>query len=150
MRLPKRLAMDWSGCPIVVSRPGYISGAPALRDDPRMPDDLVVENMDPGESAQAVVDNYRLRTSPADVLAVYQYAKQQPAFGLVRIASSNLFSNDYIHIVTVINLLALVEHRGGNLSCERDTCAPQLDTQVLLIDSFKLHLDCESDDPFGQ
>ena len=38
--------MDWSGCSIVVSRSGYISGVPALRDDPRMPADLVVENID--------------------------------------------------------------------------------------------------------
>ena len=38
--------MDWSSCPLVISRPGFISGAPALRDDPRMPADLVVENME--------------------------------------------------------------------------------------------------------
>jgi uncharacterized protein (DUF433 family) len=69
--------MDWSGCPIVISRPGYISGAPALRDDPRVPADLVVENMDQGESAQDVVDNYQLRTAPDDVLAVYEYAERQ-------------------------------------------------------------------------
>jgi uncharacterized protein (DUF433 family) len=83
-RLARRLAMDRSSCPIVVSRPGYISGAPALRDDPRMPADLVVENMDLGESAREVVDNYQLRTKPADVLAVYQYAKRQRALSPVR------------------------------------------------------------------
>jgi len=66
------MAMHWSGCPIVMPRPGYLSDAPALRDDPRMPADLVVENMDLGESAQGVVDNYRLRTTPDDVIAVYE------------------------------------------------------------------------------
>jgi uncharacterized protein (DUF433 family) len=76
--------MDWSGCPIVMSRPGYISGAPALRGDPRMPADLVIENMDLGESAQDVVENYQLHTPPDDVLAVYQYAKRQPALSPVR------------------------------------------------------------------
>jgi uncharacterized protein (DUF433 family) len=83
-RLARRLAMDWSGCSIVVSRSGYISGAPALRDDPRMPADLVVENMDLGESAQDVVDNYQLHTPPGDVLALYQYAKRQRALSPVR------------------------------------------------------------------
>ena len=82
--LAGRLAMDWSGCPIVVSRPGYISGAPALRDDPRMPADLVVENMDLGETAQDVVDNYQLHTPPGDVFTLYQYAKRQRALSPVR------------------------------------------------------------------
>ncbi len=76
--------MDWSGFPIVVSRPAYISGAPALRDDPRMPADLVVENLDLGESAQDMVDNYQLDTSPSEVLALYQYAKRQRALSPVR------------------------------------------------------------------
>ena len=82
--LAGRLAMDWSGCPIVVSRPGYISGAPALRDDPRMPADLVVENMDLGESAQDVADNYQLHTPPSDVFTLYQYATRRRALSPVR------------------------------------------------------------------
>ena len=76
--------MDWSNCPLVISRPGFISGAAALREDPRMPVDLVVENMDLGESAQEVVDNYQLHTAPDDLRAVYQYAKRQRALSPVR------------------------------------------------------------------
>ena len=76
--------MDWSGCPLVISRPGFISGAPALRDDPRMPADLVIENMDLGESAEDVADNYQLHTPPHEVLAIYQYAKRQRALSPVR------------------------------------------------------------------
>ena len=45
----------------------------------------------------------------------------------------------------------------GTCRCERDACAPQLDTQALFIDGFKqaragvtVHLDCQSDDLFGQ
>lgn len=76
--------MDWSGCPLVIARPGFISGAPALRKDPRVPADLVVENMDLGESAQDVVSNYQLHTSPDDVLAIYQYAKRQRALSPAR------------------------------------------------------------------
>ena len=75
--------MDWSDCSLVISRPDFISGAPALREDPRMPADLVVENMDLGESVQDVVDNYQLRTSPENVLAIYQYAKRQRALSSV-------------------------------------------------------------------
>lgn len=71
--------MDWSGCSLVISRPGFISGVPALREDPRIPADLVVENMDLGEAVQDVVDNYQLRTSPENVFAIYQYAKRQRA-----------------------------------------------------------------------
>ena len=56
----------------------------ALRDDPRMPADLVVENMDLGESAQDVVDNYQLHTPPRDVLTLYQYAERQRALSPVR------------------------------------------------------------------
>lgn len=76
--------MDWSGCPLVIARPGFISGAPALRGDPRMPADLVIQNMDLGESAQDVVDNYQLRTTPEDVLAIHQYAKRQRVLSSVR------------------------------------------------------------------
>ena len=68
----------------MIARPGFISGAPALREDPRMPADLVVENMDLGESAQDVVSNYQLHTSPDDVLAIYHYAKRQRALSLAR------------------------------------------------------------------
>ncbi len=68
----------------MVSRAGYISGAPALRDDPRMSADLVIQNMDLGESAQDVVDNYQLHTPPGDVIALYQYAQGQRALSPVR------------------------------------------------------------------
>jgi uncharacterized protein (DUF433 family) len=71
------MAIDWSGCPAVRMRPGYLSGKPALRDDPRVPPETIVENLDAGETAEAVIDNFGLRTCLADVLAVYDHAKQQ-------------------------------------------------------------------------
>ena len=71
--------MDWTGCPLVVSRAAYLSGTPALRDDPRVPADAVVESMDLGESAEDVVENYGLRTTVKDVLQIYEYAKRQRA-----------------------------------------------------------------------
>jgi uncharacterized protein (DUF433 family) len=71
--------IDWSECPFVVRREGYLSGAPALRADPRVPAELIVENMDDGLSAQDLIESYALLTPLQDVLAVYGYAKQQLA-----------------------------------------------------------------------
>jgi uncharacterized protein (DUF433 family) len=71
--------IDWSGCPIVARREGFLSGTPALRADPRVPPEVIVENMDDGLSAEEVIESYCLRTPLQDVLAVYGYAKQQLA-----------------------------------------------------------------------
>jgi uncharacterized protein (DUF433 family) len=68
--------IDWSACPAVATRPGFLSGKPALRDDPRVPPEVIVDNMDLGESAQDVIANYDLQTPLHDVLAVYHYAKR--------------------------------------------------------------------------
>ncbi len=68
--------MDWSGCPLIVSRPGYLSGMPALRDDPRVPPETVMDNMDEGLSAQDVIELFALRTSVSDILAIYEYSKK--------------------------------------------------------------------------
>jgi uncharacterized protein (DUF433 family) len=71
------MAIDWSGCPAVRVRPGYISGKPALRDDPRVPPETIVDNMDEGETAEQVIENFGLRTKLRDVLAIYDYAMRQ-------------------------------------------------------------------------
>ena len=71
------MPIDWSRCPAARIRPGYLAGRPALRDDPRVPLEAIVENLDSGETAEQVIENYGLRTSLQDVLAVYEYAKQQ-------------------------------------------------------------------------
>jgi uncharacterized protein (DUF433 family) len=71
------MPIDWNGCPAVRVRPGYLSGRPALRDDPRVPPETIVENLDSGETAEQVIENYGLRTSLRDVLAVYEYVKKQ-------------------------------------------------------------------------
>jgi hypothetical protein len=68
-----------------------------------------------------------------------------------------LFTHHNIRLETVPDLHALIEHRNGDLSRERDTRPPQLDTQALLIDGLKqawariaVHLDCQPDHRFGQ
>jgi len=71
--------IDWTDCPLVVRREGYLSGGPALRDDPRVMPEVIFENMDDGMTAEEVIDSYSLRTKLADVLAVYEYAKAHVA-----------------------------------------------------------------------
>ena len=71
--------IDWTACPAVTRRPGYLSGGPALRADPRIPPETIVENMDAGETAEEVVRNFRLRTPVDEVLTVYRYAQEQRA-----------------------------------------------------------------------
>ena len=73
------MAMDWSGRPLVVSRSGYLSGKPALRDDPRVPPETIVVNMDDGMTAQQVAEMFGLRTPVVDILAIYDYARKQRA-----------------------------------------------------------------------
>jgi uncharacterized protein (DUF433 family) len=58
-------------------KPGYISGAAALLDDPRVPAETVIVNMDEGMSAEEVIEIFGLKTPLEDVLAVYKYAKEQ-------------------------------------------------------------------------
>jgi hypothetical protein len=45
-----------------------------------------------------------------------------------------LFGHDNIRLETVTDLLALGKRRNGDLSRERDACAPWLDAQALSVD----------------
>ena len=71
------MPIDWSGCPVIRARPGYLSGQPALRDDPRVAPETIVENMDAGETAEQVIENFGLRTPVEDVLSIYAHAQRQ-------------------------------------------------------------------------
>jgi uncharacterized protein (DUF433 family) len=71
------MPIDWSRCAAVRTRPGYISGAAALIDDPRVPAETVIVNMDQGMSAEEVVETFGLKTSIKNVRAVYNYVNEQ-------------------------------------------------------------------------
>ncbi len=71
------MPIDWSGCPAVRARPGYICGEAALIDDPRVPAETVVVNMDEGMSAAEVREIFGLKTRIEDIEAIYKYAKDQ-------------------------------------------------------------------------
>jgi uncharacterized protein (DUF433 family) len=71
------MPIDWRNCPAIRTKPGYVSGAAALLDDPRVPAETVIVNMDEGMSAEAVVETFGLKTPVKDVLAIYNYVKAQ-------------------------------------------------------------------------
>jgi uncharacterized protein (DUF433 family) len=77
------MPIDWSRCPAVRATPGYQSGAPALRDDPRVSLETIVGNTDSGETAKQVIENLGLKTSLQDVLAIYSCAQRQRVTSLV-------------------------------------------------------------------
>ncbi len=69
--------IDWNGCRHVVRREGWLSGAQALTDDPRITPELVVDNMDDGMTAQEVKDAYDLSTPVAHLDEIHQHALQK-------------------------------------------------------------------------
>jgi uncharacterized protein (DUF433 family) len=71
------MPIDWSHCHAVRTKPGYLSGAAALLDDPRIPAETVIVNIDAGMTAEEVVELFGLKTPLKDVLAIYHYAKAQ-------------------------------------------------------------------------
>ncbi len=79
------MPIDWSRCPAVRARPGYLSGMPALRDDPRVTPETIIDTMDYAETddetaaAAEIIENFCLKTPLQDVLAVYAYAKDYRA-----------------------------------------------------------------------
>jgi uncharacterized protein (DUF433 family) len=73
------MPINWSRCPVVRTKPGYVSGVAALLDDPRVPAETVIVNMDEGMSAEEVIETFGLTIRLKDVLPVYNYAKEQRA-----------------------------------------------------------------------
>jgi uncharacterized protein (DUF433 family) len=63
--------VDWSGCDIVETVPGKVSGVPILKGT-RAPADAVVENFESGESVEEISFNFDLQ--PDDVRKVLTYA----------------------------------------------------------------------------
>jgi uncharacterized protein (DUF433 family) len=68
--------MDWSGCEIVATVPGKVSGRPILKGT-RVPADAVVENFESGESVEEIAYNFDL--NPEDIRKVLAFASaRQP------------------------------------------------------------------------
>jgi len=68
------MPIDWSGCPLVQVDICYQSGAAALKSDPRMTVDGLVESAEYGMSPAEISDAYGV---PADtVRTLLDYAKR--------------------------------------------------------------------------
>jgi uncharacterized protein (DUF433 family) len=62
--------MDWSGCEVVETVPGKVSGVPILKGT-RVPADAVIENYENGESVEEIAYNFDLE--PGDIRKVLAY-----------------------------------------------------------------------------
>lgn len=65
-------AIDWSECPLVQRDPNYVSGAAALRSDPRMTVDTIVDCADDGMPPEEIAEDYNVPV--ATVRALIDYA----------------------------------------------------------------------------
>jgi uncharacterized protein (DUF433 family) len=71
------VSMDWSGCEIVETVTGKVSGRPILKGT-RVPADAVVENFESGESVEGIACNFDL--NPEDVRQVLTFASARHTF----------------------------------------------------------------------
>lgn len=67
--------MDWSKFDLAMTDPRYLHGAPVFRDEPRMPVQAVLDNLDDGMTPEAVAEAYQIDLRL--VTAVKNYAEGQ-------------------------------------------------------------------------
>ncbi len=67
--------MDWSKFDLAMTDPRYLHGAPVFRDEPRMPVQAVLDNLDDGMSPEEVAQAYQLDVCL--VVRVQQFAENQ-------------------------------------------------------------------------
>jgi uncharacterized protein (DUF433 family) len=67
--------MDWQKFELAITDPRYLHGMPVFRDEPRMPVQAVLDNLDDGMAPEAVAKAYQIDVRL--VLAVKQFAESQ-------------------------------------------------------------------------
>ena len=67
--------MDWSQFDLAMSDPRYLPGSPVFRDEPRMPVQAVLDNLDDGMTPDAVAEAYQIDLRL--VTGVKQFAESQ-------------------------------------------------------------------------
>jgi uncharacterized protein (DUF433 family) len=67
--------MDWSKFDLAMTDPRYLHGAPVFRDEPRMPVQAVLDNLDDGMTPEAVARAYQIELRL--VAAVKRFAESQ-------------------------------------------------------------------------
>ena len=67
--------MDWSKFDLAMTDPRYLHGAPVFKDEPRMPVQAVLDNLDDGMPPDAVAKAYQIDVRL--VTGVKQFAESQ-------------------------------------------------------------------------
>jgi uncharacterized protein (DUF433 family) len=67
--------VDWSKFDLAMTDPRYLHGAPVFKDEPRMPVQAVLDNLDDGMTPDAVAKSYQIDLHL--VTAVKQFAESQ-------------------------------------------------------------------------
>jgi uncharacterized protein (DUF433 family) len=71
--------IDWSQCPLVQRNPDYVSGRAALRADPRMTVDPLVECADDGMPPEEISEAYHVPVATIHTLLDYAAKHRVPA-----------------------------------------------------------------------
>jgi uncharacterized protein (DUF433 family) len=74
--------MDWSKFDLAMIDPPYLHGEPVFRDEPRMPVQAVLDNLDDGMTPREVAQAYQIDLRL--VAAVQQFAESERFAHLVR------------------------------------------------------------------
>ena len=67
--------MDWLKFDLAMTDPRYLHGSPVFRDEPRMPVQAVLDNLDDGMTPEAIAKAYQIDLRL--VTAVKQFAESQ-------------------------------------------------------------------------
>jgi uncharacterized protein (DUF433 family) len=67
--------MDWSKFDLAMTDPRYLHGAPEFRDEPRLPVQAILDNLDDGMTPREIAEAYQIDLHL--VAAVKQFAESQ-------------------------------------------------------------------------
>lgn len=67
--------MDWSKFNLAMTDPRYLHGAPVFKDEPRMPVQAVLDNLDANKAPEVIAEAYQIDLRL--VLGVKKFAESQ-------------------------------------------------------------------------
>jgi uncharacterized protein (DUF433 family) len=67
--------MDWSKFDLAMTDPRYLHGAPVFKDEPRMPVQAVLDNLDADKAQEVIAEAYQIDLRL--VLGVKQFVESQ-------------------------------------------------------------------------
>ena len=72
--LKQKPAIDWTGCPLVETIPGKVSGVPLVKGT-RMPADGIVSNFQTGSPVEEIAENFDIPEDSIRALLSYAAAR---------------------------------------------------------------------------